>query len=430
MRRPFVVLVVALAACSGASDAATSTTAGSASTSAQSQTIVPGGLVPADPATLVPYEDAQPLVVASYHDGVVSPNGRWAAIFSRELDQVDGEVNVIDLDTSAILASRVGSGEGLTIDDRGQAAWLEDGALRLLSTDMDEIVANVPLAPARLRSTLEILGDGRIVYLSAASEHSSPVSIVVVDPASGADAVSYQLVGVTSGASPEDSGDDPPHSDLIPAVAWDEGDDRALVVSNTDNIVVEVNLSTGTLTEHTFQAFPLSGFDGAGRDTFLSPAGDVLVVATRVREVEDAGEGGLITEEARDLITVDTRDWTAATADQSVWSLWPSPDGAQLAGSGAVVSWDSEGNGETVDGPVFLIDASTGRPLVGFEGRSGGITEVQFSADGAEMYVVSEGAQGSNIDIVDVGSQGLAGSLGFARISLIGEAGLLAFHLD
>jgi hypothetical protein len=430
MRRALLALTVVLAACTGISVATTSTTEESPSTTSASQTIVPGGLIPADPATLVPYEDVEPLVVARYHHGVVSPNGGWAAILSRETDQGDGEINVVDMESLAIVASQLGSGDGLTIDDRGQAAWLEDDGLRLLATEVDETFLDLPSAPTRLRNTLGILDDGRIVYLAASPVEVGPVSIVVVDLTSEIPSASFELASVTSGTSPTEPGGGRAQSVLTPAVAWDEAGNRGLVVSNTDNIVVEVDLSSGSFIEHAFEALPVSGLDGVGRDVFLSPAGDVLLVATRVREADDSGGSVHTTEEAADLITIDTRDWTATTYDQSAGSIWASPDGAHVAGQGATVSWDSEGIEETVDGPVYLIDGSTGRPLVGFEGRSGTISDVQFSADGGEMYVVSQGPQGTNIDIVDVGSQGLAGSLGFSRISLVGEASLLAFHVD
>jgi hypothetical protein len=99
-----------------------------------------------------------------------------------------------------------------------------------------------------------------------------------------------------------------------------------------------------------------------------------------------------------------------------------------MATAGATINTDSEGGTEQAQEPVYLIDASTGEPLVGFEGRSGTISDIQYSSDSSELYVISEGSEGTNIDIVDVALEGLAGSLGFERISLVGEAGLIAFH--
>jgi hypothetical protein len=68
-------------------------------------------------------------------------------------------------------------------------------------------------------------------------------------------------------------------------------------------------------------------------------------------------------------------------------------------------------------------------PSICGEGPSQSRLQASVDPDGAEMYVLSTGEDAMNIDIVDMAALELAGSVGFTRMSLVGEAGLMAFHL-
>ena len=74
------------------------------------------------------------------------------------------------------------------------------------------------------------------------------------------------------------------------------------------------------------------------------------------------------------------------------------------------------------------MDTESGEPLAGFEGNSGDIVDVQYSPAMNEIYVVSVSELGTNIDVVDATTRSLAGNVAFTRMSLIGEAALIAFH--
>jgi hypothetical protein len=80
-------------------------------------------------------------------------------------------------------------------------------------------------------------------------------------------------------------------------------------------------------------------------------------------------------------------------------------------------------------GPVFVVDTASGDVIGEFEPTSGMVTDAQWSPDENLFYILSSGDQ-DNIDIVDLTYDQVVGSVAFREISLVGEAGLIAFHLD
>lgn len=433
MRRVFVLLLLVLpCACAGEPMEATTTTAISAttSTSQSAPTLVPGGLIQADPATLVPYEDANPIVIGAAHGGVASSNGRWAAVATRD-EPAAGVISLIDLETMTVTRSTEGSADGLVVSDAGVAYWFEDGFLTGLSHDEEwiDIQFPGPVLPA-LATTLLVSRDGRVMYVLGGEDEAEPVRLVLVD---GSEIEDIAVPGIVAGPITPTHPDVPSHEAITPSLAWDEANDRALVISATANEVVEVDLATSAMTSHRFESpvSPGAGQQSVRRDSFVSASGEILLIATRSLTVTgDADDNWHATDSAADLTVVDTTDWSSEVLTQSISSLEASPDRTYVAGTGASISssWDAEG--EILQSPIYLIDGVTGVPVVGFEGRSGTIVDTQFSADSAELYVISESEEGTNIDIIDVATTELAGSLGFARISLVGEAGLIAFHLE
>lgn len=424
MRRPVVLLVVLLAACNGTEEAtSTTTTVPAASTTAAPQALIPGALIPADPATLVPFEDAEPVVVGVSHGGVVSPGGRWAAIRTEQTEDRGHRISIIDLNSLLVVADQEGSGDGLQIDDSGRAVWFEAGELRQLEITSEMPPIEAPPAPSYFADTLAVLPDGRIGYLSGPDDERGIVSVVVIeDGRSTVHDVEQVMAGPVEANRPQ-------REMLVPDVAWDAGNDRAIVISPDEDDLVVVDLETGQTTGHRFTGGGSPAGGGALRDSHVTADGSTLFIATSLLEVVTDGDTWEAVESAQQLVVMDTSDWSSRLVAARADSVHPSPDGSIVATTGAQLEYDSGGGEERSQSPVFLVDTATGDPLVGFEGRSGTIVDVQFSADGAEMYVISEGPEGTNIDIIDVASQQLAGSLGFQRISLIGRAGLLSFHL-
>jgi hypothetical protein len=425
MRRSALFLLLLVVGCIGSTNTSTTTTGPSTSSTARPQTLIPGGLIQADPATLVPFEDATPIVIGLSHDGVVSGEGRWAGIRTEQSGDRGALISIVDLDSMLVVADQEGSGQGLQVGDDGKAVWFQEDTLIQLTITSDETPVEAPATPSYLSDTLSIFPDGRLGYLTGPADEIGVVSLVIVD---GAGATVHELGDVTSGPVVPDDPSLPHRAFLMPDVAWDVANNRAMVISADEDSLVVVDLDTGETSEHGFAAGRSPGTESARRDSYLSPDGSTLFVATGLLEVSSRGDAWNSVASAQRLVVVDTSDWSSRLVGANADAVHPSPRGSMIATTGSDVTLDSEGTEDRSQSPVFLIDTATGEPLVGFEGRAGTIVDVQFSNDGAEMYVISEGSDGTNIDIVDVASEQLAGSLGFSRISLIGEAGLLSFH--
>lgn len=428
---PLFLLVVSLATACVESPAATTstttTTAPSTTTAPAPPTLDLGGLVPADPVTLVPFEDADSLVVGDRHDGAVSPDGRWAVVRTSG-EEAMTELTLIELDglvSTSIEGDEIGLGP--VVDDTGLAHFFAAGELTWISPDDSGVVASAPFAPDHLTDTLTDLGDGRVAYLTGPDSERGPISVVIV---AGDSVTVHEIAGVTAGAqTPADP--DLPHRELVvPAVAFDGGNDIAMIVAADEDVIVVVDLVTGAATEHILTSAAWPDDEPAQRDVFISDDGSTLFVATSHLSVEQTGDGWKATESAHPLVVVDTGDWTSRAIESVIAShIYPSPDRSIIATSGAETVTEGDGHTEMTQSPVYVIEVATSEPLVGFEGRSGTIEDVQFSGDGAEMYVLSTGEEAMNIDIVDMATLELAGSVGFPRMSLVGEAGLMAFHL-
>jgi hypothetical protein len=427
MRRCFLLLVFLLAACNASTEATTTTTSATASSSAAPQVLIPGGLVPVDAATLVPFEDANPIVLGPDHEGVVSANGRWAAIRSEQTGGRDPLISIVDLDSLLVVADEEGSGDGLQVGDDGTAIWFDRGGLVELQITSEVTMVDTPPVPSYFNDTLAVFAEGRVAFLNGPSDEIGTVSIVIVD---GTATTVHEVGQITSGLTGTDDSSIPHREFLVPDVAWDAVNDRAIVISADEDRLAVVDLDSGETSEHEFAASGSPGEESATRDAYVTDDGSTLFIATRTLDVSGGASDGDATEAAQQLVAVDTSDWSSRLVSATADSVYASPDGTVLATTGARSTFRGEGAVETTQSPVFLIDTATGEPLVGFEGRSGTIVNVQFSRDGDEIYVVSEGPEGTNIDIVDVASEQLAGSLGFERISLIGEAGLMSFHLE
>lgn len=362
--------------------------------------IVDGGLIQEHPPTLIPFEGAEPIVVGNWHDGVVSRNRAFAAIRTGETAQPEILISVINLGTLEVASSASGVGDGIEVADDGMAYYFDDAVLMVLTDNGSFAALDAPPVAPGMHDSLQILDQGKVGFLTKRSGDSEQVDVVVW----GAGESARYETDITSSEERQ------------PAVAW-SSETAYVVDAASDNLVV-VDLETGGISEHAFETEGGISEGGVVRDVSIGPDG-LLFIATKLTEVEDVGTKQV----AQKLVVVDTGDWSSRIVDVNVENLAPSPTNGVLAGWGSVVQTD----GEVAQSPVYLIDMSTGEPLVGFQGNNGDIAGVQFSGAGAEMYVISHGDI-TNIDIVDVASQELVGNVSFVGISLVGEAGLMAFH--
>ena len=68
--------------------------------------------------------------------------------------------------------------------------------------------------------------------------------------------------------------------------------------------------------------------------------------------------------------------------------------------------------------------------LLGFQTSDESAAEIQFSPDGGLVYISTWSQDAVTIDILDLGLLQLTGAVSFRELSLIGETGYMAFHLE
>ncbi len=424
VNRLLVALALLLVACetTAVSTTTTSTTVVEATTTTAGAQLVDGGLVPTDPPTLVPLQNAEPVVVGLAHRGVVSPSGRWAAIVTAVgSGPVGAKLSIVDLTSLEVMAAADVDPSSVVVNDDGRAFFFVDSALTTLGIDGVLAAVDAPDSPFFLQPTLADLGEGRVGYLSASESERSNVDVVVA-----ADSGVVSLFGVARAAGPGVADDRLPHrANVVPAVAWTS--ETAYVVSAETNAMTVVDLATGAQADTEFIGSDEPFENPVQRSAWAAPTG-LLFIATSALEVVDRETDWTATETPQQLVVVDLDDGSSATQDVTLSTLYPSRDGSTLTGIGLTAAWNSAGENTTSQGPVFLLDTETGEPIVGFEGNSGDIVEVQYSPDVGEIYVMSMSELGTNIDVVDTATRSLAGNVAFTSISLIGHAALMAFH--
>ncbi len=185
-----------------------------------------------------------------------------------------------------------------------------------------------------------------------------------------------------------------------PAVAW--AGDRAFVAHAHQDVVTEVDLATGTITDHPYRAqtflldlfvswlTPKAQAKGPNPTTVRSivatPDGSRLFISGYERNVSSK-DGALY--EMTTLLgvqVVDTKTWrVVATLDLPVGRLTASPDGSTIFGTGSTRAGRVEGEYTFWGAGVYLIDPST-FDVIHFDQGSDWETRVDFSRDGRYAY--------------------------------------------
>ena len=448
-----VVLLLILGACSG--DASTTTTFQAETTSTTEsptttarQQIVDGGLVPVDPATLVPVPGAKSITQGDRFHGTVSANGNWVALL-KVLTNDQLWIEIVDTTTKEVVAEaklpHVQS--GLRIDDVGTAFWIAGGnrmTLFRLEAEANNRAKVFDKFPEDFfTDTFQLLGGDRFGFLgiiATGGQNQGEAAIVILDAEKGS-FTQVALPGLDIGiiGIGDPVGDVETLEIANPVAVWDIDNDRVLIVEASRDAITEVDLTSGEISEHSWtrpeaildrlwaffippaQAQGLT--EGTSRDAVLSTDGKLLYVATKTTEVIDHNE----VSSPLNLVVLDTGTWSAAVIDVNVDTLYPSPDGVFLLAQGVEVISGVPG---VQASPVYVIDMDSAELLIGFQTSDISATDVSFSHDGAEAYITTRSDQEMRIDILDLGLLQLTGAIQFRELSLIGEAGLLAFHLD
>jgi len=417
-----------VAACATEAETPTTTTGSGPTTSLVTSTtvrpqLVDGGLVAADPATLIPYEDSEPIIIGRDHTGTVSEDGSKTVVQTL-LSNGSYLVTVLETETWEFLASDEQQDEPqlLTVGDKGAAYWLTGGAdpgIHLLGVGADSLYTlpdQLPKDFTAVGDSIELLDDNSLGLFG--HYHDPDVSgrlfaALIVSP--DGTTVRHDLPAIDTEV--EIDGEPFP---VLPDYAWDVESGRLLVVEATRDVVHVLDLESGVVTQH-----PWDGIGPAThRDVVLSPNGSLLFVASANHEVKDNN----LVRTPQDLVVLDAVDWASGeVVDIAVDQLYPSSDNLTLLAQGAeVTSTVTETSARP--SPVYLLDMTTAEVSLGFQVSDTVESAVQYSADGAFAYLANDQDGAERYAILDVGGEELVGTAGFNRFSLIGPAGLVAFH--
>ena len=397
-----------------------------------------------DPMTLESLPGFTPIPAGDYFWGSVSNNGRWLAGYASNEDGGVTEVRLLDVTNWEVVASwqTVGSGE-LHVTDEGVVFYAQGGPSwpmlkRMRPGAKDEVASELPegfspLTPIHqhgpLIAVIGTTGDWGLT--------SQEPMIATVDLSSG-EVSAIELPQVTYGPIEEiDIGEEwSPWIGAYPAVVWDR--ERALIVHADRDVITEVDLIGGQVTDHRFgpeasalgrlftwlaspaQAGGMPIADST-RSAVLSPDGRRLYVATRVGEAVVASEDDwYLGTRSTGLQVIDTEAWSRIDRlDAPIGEVHLSPDGKRLIGWGftqedrlSTTTFESHG--------VFVIDTTSLEVLAHHEGPDDWYYPISFSGDGRFGYLTTW----SRTSIIDLAAGDAIGSRLGAGFQVWGEAGV------
>lgn len=399
-----------------------------------------------DPRTLQTLPGSNPIPMGDYFWGSVSDNGTWLAGRAEQEDGNGGELLLVDLAGWEVVARWPAlSYVDPHVTDEGVVYHLGSGStwpqLTRLTRGMEspgtaaELPAGfTPWNPIHQHETMiSIYGT---LYGDDGGRETA--MLVTVDLANGA-VTEIRVPQVTIGAIEEvDIGEDwKPFIGAYPAVVWDQ--ERALIVHADQDVVTEVDLAGGGVTDHRFDveesvwgglfswlaAPALAGgmpTADSTRSAALSPDGLRLYVATRTGEAvfESESDWYLLTRSVG-LEVIDTRTWTRIDRlDAPIGEVALSPDGSTLLGRGFTQE-DRLSTTSFVSHGVFVIEASTLDVLAHHESPNEWYNPVSFSADGRFGYAGSW----TKTNVLDLENGEVVGSRLGTQNQLWGEAGIL-----
>jgi hypothetical protein len=399
-----------------------------------------------DPMTLEPLPGFDPIPAGDYFWGSASENGDWLAGYASNEEGGVTEVRLLDVTNWEVVASwqPVGSGEPY-VTDRGVVYYAQGGPSwptlkRLRPGAEDEVASKLPegfspLSPIHQHGPL-IAVFGTTGDWGLTSEQPM---IATVDLSSG-ELTAIELPQVTYGPIEEvDIGEEwSPFVGAYPGLVWDRG--RALIIHADRDVVTEVDLVGGEVTDHWFEseastlgrlfAWLASPAQAGGmpiadstRSAQLSPDGRRLYVATRVGEaVVESEDDWYLGTRSTGLEVIDTETWARIDRlDAPIGEVHLSPDGKRLIGWGftqedrfSTTTFESHG--------VFVIDATSMEVLAHHEGPDDWYYPISFSGDGRFGYLTS----GSRTSVIDLASGDAIGSRLGASFQVWGEAGVIS----
>jgi hypothetical protein len=412
-------------------------------------------IYPVDPFTLTPLDGFDPLPMGDWYEwywAAVSTNGSWLAMTVGNDNSDASQLRLIDLDTWEMAGSwAVPMTSPLQVSNNGTVYYtdaLSSSNPQLSSlfpgSQQPVIVADLP-AGFYPWSNLQIHEDQVIMFgvksPSVTRYNTGETTIVIANPATGA-VTEIPLPMVESGVVAEiDIGEAYPGAvSADPGVAWDREGSKVLIVHATRDVVSEVDLVTGEVSEHQFgtQVWswgPLfTGTTGQGGGAFvgnrrtaaLSRDGRALYVATTLGEFVVGDEDWSATTNSAGIIRIDTETWQIMDSlDAPISEIYLSAAGDRLLATGSTYTEGMDIYEYTSFG-FYVVDPVGLEVLAHHESTEqdryyGAFT---FSEDSQLGYVTSWGQQ-ANIDIVDLETGDIIHTRSGGEIQVFGEVGIL-----
>ncbi|MEX1134866.1 MAG: hypothetical protein WED83_08495 [Acidimicrobiia bacterium] len=412
-------------------------------------------IYPVDPVTLEALDGFDPIPMGDWYDWYwadVSDNGSWLAMNVGQDDRDVSEVRLINIDAWETVATWAASyGSSIQVSNDGTVYSVTSGSpnpqkLSRMSASLQQPVIVAKLPPGFYAwPGSHLNGDQAVMFGPISGDinryNTGEATIVTVDLATGA-VREIPLPGVEVGIIAEvDIGEAfPGLVDASPAVVWDHEVSKALIVHATRQVVTEVDLATGKVTEHQFGAEvwrwgPLftgttgqggGAFVGNSRVAVLSQDERALYVATTVGEFVVGDEGWSATTTSTGIATIDTENWQIVDRlDAPISEVHLSPDGDRLLATGysyteGTNEYEYTSSGSYVIDPVGLEVIAHHDP----DQADRNYGAFSFSNDSHLGYVTSWGQQ-ANIDVVDLETGAILHTRSDPEIQIFGEVGIL-----
>jgi hypothetical protein len=383
-----------------------------------------------DPRTFEPLPGFEPIPMGDYFWGHrPSPSGGYFAVTVSH-DAGLNEIRLIDVQEWQQVASWAEYADSeIQVSDAATLYFLRGEQVRRLSPGdtNSQIVADLPSGFSTWSGPEPSL-DGRFSFVGTRSLGSTEEAfIILVDPNSG-EVTQIELPEVLVG--PVDPISQGPWAGYLynsPSFSWDRGANRLLAVHANEDVVSEVDLGSGVVTEHSLLGLGVDPSTGTRRWSTLDPEGTVLYVSnTDVTLIEDDDDWSVKTSPAG-VVAIDTNTWdVTARTDAPISDMHLSPGGDRLLASGYETEEGAFVSRANSSG-LFLLDAAALSIVAHIEPESSdqGYWTTTFSADNRVGYVSTwNGLQ--QVHAIDLATgEGLATAENPEFLDMIGPVAVL-----
>ena len=386
-----------------------------------------------DPRTLEPLEGFEPIPMGEWLFGhKPSPDGRY---FAAAITKHDGsvEIRLVDVEEwQEVAAWPEFSDSEIQVTEDGTLHFIRGQQLRRLTSadSASQVVADLPPGFSNWAGP-EPSGDGQLHFVGSrppGADGAEEPFVSSVDLTTG-EVREIQLPDVRIGpVEPISQGAWAGYLYISPSFSWDRGANRLLAVHGDEDVVSEIDLRSGVVTEHGFLGFGADPSTGTRRWSALSPDGRSLYVSnTDVTLVEDDDDWSVTTTPAG-VVAIDTTTWQVlARTEAPISDIHLSPSGDRLVASGYETE-EGAAVSQTNSSGLFVLDAVDLSTLAHRDPESAdqGYWPISFNEDAGVAYVSTWiGAQ--RVDALDLGTGEVLATVENSEfLDMIGPIGVLA----